>query len=365
MDIMPDGRVRKRFTVNGERYSAYGDTPKEAEENATQKTLEIMQGMYQKNDNITFSAYFKEWIERKAGTSSEKTIFDYCELFRVHIEPLPFSRKKIQKIERREIVGAHAQIAKNKTIATANRVLLLIRSVFKGAVIDEIIVRNPAANIPNLKDKSKRPAYETIHRGLTQEEIAAFMKVAKGTWYYNAIRLMLATGMRIGECSALEWGDIDYKNGFIHIRRTMTLSKEGRYVVGQTTKTEKSRRDIPLNAEICQILRDQRIFYSHFHSEKIQDIYGYIFENSRGGRIVATTINGVIARLAALAGVKRFTVHALRDTFSTTAYINGVPMKTIQEWMGHKDIGTTMNTYTHIPDSEKKKAMENLRVIPV
>lgn len=54
-------------------------------------------------------------------------------------------------------------------------------------------------------------ARETIHRALTEEELKLFLKYAQTDWNYNAICLLLATGMRAGELGALYWSDIDYK----------------------------------------------------------------------------------------------------------------------------------------------------------
>lgn len=363
MDIMPDGRIRKRFTVDGQRMAAYGKTPQEAEANATKRRMEIMAGTYKKNDHITLGEYFHEWIERKIGTVSEKTIFDYERFFRVHIEPAAIARRKVQAIERREIVELQNKIAKGKTVKTANRVLLIVHAVLKGAVMDEIIVRNPATGIPRLKDNTRKPARETIHRALTREEIAAFMKEAKNTWYYNAYRLMLATGVRVGECCALEWGDVDYKNGVIHIRRTLTQNRKGDLIIGKTTKTENSKRDIPINAEINHILQEQRQFYNDFHGGKVQGIHARVFEDTKGGVIRSTTLNNCIRKIARNVNITYFTVHALRDTFATMAIIQGMQPNTLKEIMGHKAIGTTMDIYAHVLDGEKRKAMDELRIV--
>lgn len=363
MDIMPDGRIRKRFTVEGKRYAAYGASPKEAEENATKKRIAIINGTYRGNSSITFGEYFHAWLKRKMGIAREKTIFDYKNVFHVHIEGTALERRKVQKIERLELIEFQQSIAKEKTPKTANRVLLVIHTVLKSAMMDEIITRNPAANIPRLKDKSKRPARETIHRALEPQEIAAFMEAAKGAWYYNAFRLMLATGLRAGECGALEWSDIDYKKGVIRVRRTITRDNKGRWAIGETTKTEHSRRDIPINAEIRHVLADQRNFYNDIHGGKVETMRARVFESSCGGLVQAGSLNQAIQRIIRGTGIKHFSVHALRDTFATMAIKSGMQPNTLMEIMGHSDISTTMNIYVHVYDEEKKKAMDVLRVI--
>lgn len=362
MDIMPDGRIRKRFTVEGKRYAVYGVSPKDVEEAAAKKRIEIENKAYKRNEVITFQDYFKEWIARKAGTVSDATIFNYGHIFKKHIKGTELARRKIQKIERREIVELHGKIAKEKTAGTANRVLLVIHAVLRTAVMDEIIIRNPCTGIPRLQEGTT-PARETIHRALTKEEIAAFMKAAKGTWYYNAYRFMLATGVRVGECGALEWGDVDYKKNVIHIRRTITKNKKGEWIVGHSTKTKTSRRDIPINAEIRGILQDQRALYNNFHGQRIEGLHTRMFESVGGNFIRATPINNAIQYIAKRAGVVYFTVHAFRDTFATSAIMQGMNPNTLKEIMGHATITMTMDLYAHVLEEEKRKAMDGLQVI--
>ncbi len=363
MSQRPDGTWRKSIYVDGRRVDVYGQTQKEAEEKAIKKRIEIEKNGYRKNEYITFGEYFDEWLKRKTGTVAESTIYRYTYMYKNHIRETPLHRRKVQKIEHRELVDFQRMIAEKTTIKNTNDIMSMIYGVMKLAVIDEIIARNPAANIPRLKTKGKKTARETIHRALTREEIHAFLKEAEGSWYYNAFRLMLATGLRVGECCALEWGDIDHKKEVLHIRRTITRNAKGEWIVGNTTKTEKSTRDIPLNAEILKILRAQWKIYIAIHGDKLQPMRARLFENSRGGLIIATTINDAIKAIEKKANIKHFSVHALRDTFATMAIMNGMQPNTLKEILGHEDIGTTMNIYTHVYENEKKKAMKKLRVI--
>lgn len=363
MDIMPNGRIRKRFTVEGQRYAVYGATPQEAEANAIKKRMDIEKNGYRKNEFVTLGEYFQEWIERKTGIVTDATVFNYKYTYKTHIKGTALERRKVRKIERREIVEFQRHIAKEKTAKTANRVIQCIHTVLNSAVMDEIITRNPAANIPRLKAQGMKPARETVHRSLTEKEVGAFIKEAASAWYYNAFRLMLATGLRVGECGALEWGDVDYKNGVLHIRRTITKDTKGRWIIGKTTKTEHSRRDIPINTEIRSILKDQRKIFLDIHGGKIETMRARIFENTVGGLMYATGINQAISKIARIAGVDHFTVHAFRDTFATMAIINGMNPNTLKEIMGHATLAMTMDLYAHVLDSEKKKAMEGLQVV--
>lgn len=375
------GKWRKRFTFNGKRFTVYGDTQQETWAEYWKLKEKLEAGGYKANDKITLSEYFREWLDRKTGSVSEKTIFDYEQNFRLHVKPAVIAGRKVKEIERREIIRFQQELARKATAQVANHTVLILHGVLKSAVLDEIIERNPADGIPRLKDK-RRPARETIHRALTLEELDRFMEAAEGTWHYRAFRLLLATGIRAGELGALEWGDVDYGGKFpvLHIRRTVTRDRDGKWIIGETTKTSRSRRDIPLNDEILSILAEQGEFYDALHGEKIRDIHARIFERPDGGIIAACTINQAIRnvlrklekedrkRQAAQgiaiveASVAPFSAHAFRDTFATMAIMQKMAPNTLKEILGHASLAMTMDLYAHVLDSEKKQEMESLQI---
>lgn len=375
MNQQPDGRWRKRFTVDGQRVTVYGKTPQEAEEKAIERRIKTVEGTYQKNNAITLNQYFKEWIKRKEGHVSGKTVYEYQSRYASSIEHTAIGRRRIQKIERRELLNFQMETAAEHTPRVANNAIMLIGAILKSALLDEIISKNPCVGIPRMKSH-KKAARDTIHRALTPQELEAFMKAAKGGWYYNAFCLMLATGLRAGECGALEWANVDWKNNVLHIRRTVSRNRTGETIIGNDTKTKQSRRDIPMNAEIKRILEAQRTFYRNLHWDKVEDIHSRIFENTRGGIMTGGALDLTIRRLlekhnaAAEQGkgiggimvIDHFSVHALRDTFATMAIIRGMQPNTLKEIMGHKYLSMTMDLYAHVLDEEKQKAMENLRI---
>lgn len=368
---LKDGRWQFRKQVEGVQISVYGDSQKEAYDKGIEKIKQVQEGTYKANTVITLNEYFNEWIESKLGTVSEKTIYDYERMWENHVKPTELGRRKVQKVERLELINFRNKLAKERTKKTANHVLMVISTLLKSAVMNEIIVKNPAANIPRLKDKAGKPARETIHRALTPQEIKIFMEFAQKTLYYNAFRLMLATGIRAGECGALEWGDIDYKKGVIHIRRTVTRNRKGENFISDRPKTKTSIRDIPLNNEIQQIIEAQRNFYNKIHGEYIRPLHATIFESS-GRKFVSSgnfqsAINWILKKINrdGQSHIKHFGCHAFRDTFATMAIMNGMQPNTLKEILGHASLSMTMDLYAHVLDSEKKKAMENLRVIPI
>lgn len=360
-----DGTFEKRFTIEGQRYSVYGKTQKECIENEMKRREEIRNGLYTKNRKITVDQYFQEWIERKAEHVSANTIRRYRNDYRGHILPA-LGKKKLKDIERREILSFQKKLLGEGMPVMASTVIMLLNQIMKSAVEDEIIARNVCAGIKS--PKAATNAGETIHRALTAEEIEIFLKYAKTDISYNVFRLMLETGMRAGECCALQWRDIDYKNGVIHIRRTVTADETGKAIIGKTTKTRKSIRDIPINTKIRMILQDQRALYDMMYGGgKVLNIEALIFTGERMCILSSTHLNSKIKSIlkqAEKAGeaVRPFSSHALRDTFASMAALKGVPMNVLKELLGHNSYAMTADKYCHTYEEQKREAMEGISI---
>ncbi len=367
--LVKSGRYEKRFTVDGVRYSVYGKTAKELAEKETAKRLQLKESGYTKNTAVTLAKYFDEWIEHKAASVAGNTVYSYRSRFDNHIRR-PLGRFKVSAIERRQIIGLFSDIAGKKGTNMANACRALLVQIFQSACYDGIISTNIAETIPALKKADDAPpARETIHRALTTTEIARFMEAAANSHYFHAFRFMLATGTRAGECAGLKWNDVDYKNGVIHIRRTVTRDENGRPLLGSTTKTKKSRRDIPINAEIGEILAAQRAQNTALFGNQF-DMGALIFPTRDNTVTCAVIMSNCIGQMIDAynrrnkdgARLERFTVHAFRDTFASKAAAAGVPLNVLKELLGHSSYAMTADLYGHIYDEQKRDAMAGLRV---
>ena len=353
-----------RFTVDNVRYSVYGSTIRECQEKEIEKRKELAAGLYHSNDTITLNQYYDEWIAQKKLQVKPSTIFSYQTVFKNHILPA-LGRYRVKNIERRHVITLLNGMAARNLVGQANYVKRLIVQILKAAVADEIILRNVAANLPPLKTK-KAPARETIHRELNDRELKAFFKAVKNSRYYNAFRFMLYTGVRVGECAALQWLDIDREKGVIHIRRTATRGLDGKTILGQDTKTRRSKRNIPMNESIRQIIDEQWALYCDTHSSiRIND---FVFPNERGELSEPGTYGVIIQHT--LKKLKEqhifidpFSVHAFRDTFASRAARAGIAPNTLKEILGHVSLAMTMDLYTHINELDKKEGMEKLQAI--
>jgi integrase len=233
----------------------------------------------------------------------------------------------------------------------------LIRALLGSAQDEGLIVRNPAKSLRGLKE-TKRPARETIHRALTREETEAFFRAARdcGSWYLPLYSFLLNTGCRFGEAGALM--EKDLRDGGIRIERTLTKTLDGHLTVGRDAKTGCSARMIPARREALDAIREQR----RQNARQFGTDGGPIFRAPKGGLLGARCVGKDIDALCRAAGIERFTAHAFRDTFATRAVESGMQPKTLQEILGHADIGVTMNLYAHVMEDTKRTQMEAVRV---
>ncbi len=172
--------------------------------------------------------------------------------------------------------------------------------------------------------------------------------------YKNVYLIQLYAGLRIGEALALRNTDIDLKNKIIHINRTLTRDEDERVIMGNTTKTFSGKREVPIQDIILKEIKEQvEISKSNFD--------GQLFLSSNGKYANPRVVNNVLKKILIQCGpITDITTHSLRHTFGTRCIESGIAPVVVQRFMGHKDIGVTLNTYTSVLNRFKEEEIEKL-----
>ena len=356
-----DGRRVKTFCEGGKQYYVYGHSEKELREKVEEKRKQIRETKFRPGKELTVREYGERWVENRRGTVKSTTIRSHkilinrackCaldeagtlfgDLKLVEVEP-----DHVRMLQRQLDLGGYQTSTVNSTINE-------IRSLFKDAVVDRILIYNPALGIKPLRRREEE-ARDTIHRALTEDEVKRFFEEAEGTWYCNLFRVMLGTGMRCGEASALMYEDV--KDGIINVKRTLTRGEDGKTVVGESAKTKAGERVIPLTEVVREALDSQKRYNIEFQGADVFSNEHLFFRNARGGMADSSHVDQAIKRICETAGIEKFTAHAFRDTFATRAVESQMNPKTLQEILGHSDINMTMNLYAHVMDDTKIEEM--------
>ena len=318
--------------------------------------------------NPTLNNYYETFTEVRRSEIKESTIRSQkhqYELIAGVVMPnkKTFGEMHIKDITRRNIEDVRLMLLhdeiKPQTPENLNNCFAHLNHVFNNATLDGTIEKNPCKALKQLK-RTAPLVKDTKHRALTLEETAQFFEVAekKNSYYINIFKLMLRTGMRVGEVCALYQTDIDTKNGFIHVRKTVTKSEAGAVIIGDNTKTKSGNRDIPLTSDIKAIIKDQE--------ELNRMIFGFgwnglLFKSIEGDIMREYQVNREIKRICKEAGIEAFSSHAFRNTFATR-FIEQRPQdyKILSEILGHKDVSISLNLYTHVMTENKTAAMNEI-----
>ena len=136
-----------------------------------------------------------------------------------------------------------------------------------------------------------------------------------------------------------------------------TMDGKTQMVQKDSTKTKSSCRTLPLVAPFEVLLRylkaEQALNQKVCGDCYCTDYLDYIYVDAMGGLIKPNFITQHFDLLLKKQGLKKIRFHDLRHSCASLLYANGVPLKDIQEWLGHSDIGTTSNIYTHLDYSNK------------
>lgn len=187
----------------------------------------------------------------------------------------------------------------------------------------------------------------------TKEELLLFLETLRSLdnqKAYTLFYLLSFSGMRKGEALALNWKDIDFKNKTVSINKALTRGYESKLYV-DTPKNKQSFRTISLDDSTIKVLKEWKI------NQKIElESNGFIVENSQliFSNSNNTLMNPQSTRKHILQVLKKnkelkyITTHGFRHTHCSLLFEAGASIKEVQERLGHSDVKTTMNIYTHV-----------------
>ena len=232
---------------------------------------------------------------------------------------------------------------KGRKASTIDQTKIVMHIIFEYALENEIVKVNPVTKSVKVATKVT-PFVDS--RFLTRQEQIIFLEEAKNHKYYDEFRFILETGLRYGELTGLQWGDVDFERRRITISRQASyLEDHGEFVVGPP-KSEKGYREVYLTNTAMDILR----------SRKKTSIY--VFATPTGEHVHRSYYNRMLTRICEKSGLRPFSIHKLRHSFATRCIESGMKPKTLQKILGHSDVTITLNYYVHVGDDEMAREME-------
>lgn len=323
-----------------------------------------------------FGDYAMIWLDTKKIANSTRV--GYEKILRVHLLPRLGHLKlrdifpgTIAKMYRDlEKSGNQGRLTKGSALTanTVNKIHIVLGSILQAAMLDGKVAVNHARNNPaaiNAPTGADILDQQEELKVWTGEELEDFLFWDIETFEDDLFPLWMLfawTGMRRGEGVALKWQDINFKNSTISIRRSSDSAL--RKTVKNSTKTKKNR-SIAIDEETMSVLQEHKRRRAQMGLH-LAAPDAFVFGNLDGsvrnpGDVGERFTRTVKKAQQALPSLPDLTIKGLRHTHATLMLESGIHAKVVQERLGHSNITTTLNIYSHVTPTMQEDAMNRLR----
>ncbi|MGL4362460.1 MAG: tyrosine-type recombinase/integrase [Cellulosilyticaceae bacterium] len=370
----PNGHKRYRgmitvgYTMNGNaKRKTFTDTSlstlkKKMKEFQAKMTLNLLPT----NSDFTVSQWFYTWLFEFRVNDLKKSSFERYEgIYRNYIKDTPLGNKKLTDLKGHDLQSYYNKLLNEGisayTLKTVNKYL---GTCLNAAIKHDYINKNycKAVTLPVAKSKVSRVSFTLLEQQLFLQRISHHKHEAL---FY----LALATGMRQGELLALTWSDINFDENSIAVyksfKKVLNIDSNNHRQwteTIQTTKTSSGNRTVYVPITVMQKLIEHRN-RQEILKRKNADIYednNLVFCTQSGTYIDARNLLRSYKHVLVRSNIDYKPFHCLRHTCATRLFEKNISVKTVQTLLGHKDIATTMNIYTHVMP---QKLSEDINVL--
>lgn len=362
-----DGRIMvKVYTGKVEGKNTYkyvyGKTQKEAEQKANEIRAKLKKGINVTSDSDSFELWTKYWLSVKMAEVSENQYNLLKSRAEYFISVLGMDKiTQLKGFELQRVINDLAQCNPSTGKPTAKNTLRsylqILSAIFEHAIDNRVIDFNPAAKLKIPKDapaKHRHALSETERKWVMEFEHRA----------KPAAMLMMLSGLRRGEATALRWSDIDFEKKTILVSRSYDF-KQREF---KTPKNGKSRI-----VSVPQILIDYLLTLPQESIYVLTSANGKMMTDTAWKRLFDSYMYCLNLQYGTFSTdhvkfepkkipitIHTFTPHDLRHTFCTIMYESGIDVLVAQEQMGHSDVKTTLAIYTHLDAQHRERGMEKM-----
>ncbi|GHO86440.1 tyrosine-type recombinase/integrase [Dictyobacter formicarum] len=358
-----DGRfVASLRSSTGKRIERYAKTRKEAKEKLKQLIHENEQGSLVTERNQKIGDYLDYWLKMRRDSLAIKvtTYVSYSSYLHRNVIPV------LGNIPLQQLTGTHIQklytALRNDGIAP--NTIHLIHTILSAALNDAVRWHRIALN--PCKHLTAPRAQRTEIKYLTHEQAMQLVEAAKGYRIEQIILLAVSLGLRKGEILGLRWDDIDFDQGILTVRRTVSYipphDGELHMYLETDPKTATSKRTIILPTFIQEALKAHRAqqLQERLKAGKEWEQHNLVFCSMLGKHVKPSSLRTQFKGALQKANLPDIRFHDLRHSAATILLSMGVNVKVIQELLGHANISITLNIYSHVTPTMQRDAMKEL-----
>ena len=380
---MPDGRYRFKYPgSDGKEHVVYSwrldhndPTPTGKKRTASLREMEkqiqadLFDNIAANGGNMTVLELVEKYIGTRTGVRPT-TSAGYKTVVNV-LKKEPFGKKRIDTVRISDAKTWLIKLQKKdgRGFSSIHSIRGVLRPAFQLAVDDDLIRKNPfqfqlVDVIVN--DSVRREA-------ISREDERKFLKFVKEDShfcrYYEGIYILFHTGLRLSEFCGLTLGDIDFENHKINVDHQLQKRGSTGYYI-EDTKTESGTRVLPMKPDVEECFRK---IIENRNPPQIEPMVdgksGFLYFDKDGSIMYSLHwehyFKHIVDKYNSIYKVQmpRVTPHVCRHTYCSTMAKSGMNPKTLQYLIGHADIGTTLNVYTHVNFEDAKAEIEKLNAV--
>ena len=316
--------------------------------------------------SITLGGLYESYKQIYIPTLKLSTQDNKKQLIESYILPY-FENRKVNEITSKDIAKWQLEVQRGKklsntylkSINTQMSALFNFARKHYGLALNPVTIAGPMGK--------KKPTEEM--QFWTLDEFNRFIQCVNGITNQIAFKILYWCGLRKGELMALTPDDI-LKTKEIDIKKNASwrsMKKLSKEEIESTTwkktigimgleitipKTEKSIRKVAIPDFLYQEINEwMKMLYGLEHDDLL-----FEFNSNH-------TLNGILDRSAAKAGVKRIRVHDLRHSHASLCIEAGISVLLLSERLGHENIETTLNTYSHLYPNKQAALASDLDML--
>lgn len=341
----------------------------EAEKELREVLSKIDNNEFVMPSKVTFTEFLEKWLNTIIKHTVEQTTWEGYKLYLdKHI--IPFFKNEMRDVLLQDLQPIHLQkyyeckykgnAADKKEGLSANS-LRKHHACIKGSLDNAfrmgLISQNPA-------DKIILPKKEKFYGSYyTAEQLELLFEAVRNTPIESAVNIAANYGLRRGEVLGLKWDAINFKEGTITIKETR-VKVSGKTITKQP-KSESSRRILPMINNIELYLKSLKkkqkenklLFGDEYNDE------GFVCCWDDGTPLSSEFLNHKFKKVLKANDLPHIRFHDLRHSTASLLLKNGIDLKSIQMWMGHSELSTTADIYSHIDMEMKQKAADKINDI--
>ena len=355
-----DGRWEARIIIGHKNdgspmyKSAFAKTQKSA-----LKQLHQLLDLYRDVDlteecRMTLGEWMDKWMdEYMIFTIKENTIKGYRSQIDHQIKPF-IGHKQLASLTTADIQKFYNKIKKEGRVhphpihghvlsdSMVRKIHMMLHEAMEVAVRERYIVRNPTDNTTIPKKTT------TEKQVLDDSQLNRFLEAIQGEpYWHDFFYVEVMTGLRRGEICGIKWSDIDFNEGTLCIKRSVSTKEGGGVSIGET-KTDAGVRTIIMPPSVATLLWKKR-------SDAINEWVFPHYTNPSDPLHPSSAYKKLKTLLKRLE-LPLLKFHDLRHTFATQATDGGVDPKTLAGILGHTDASFTLDTYTHVTSDMQRGA---------